>query len=179
MFARRCALFGYKKSFKLRDGFTISMSLRVAHAERSTQSETERGVGARRGPERGDDDTKVTSLHRGVDDGGTSLCVEFVDDRRHLGPAKHRSDDAIPQYRLPAQRYEHLAASFVRALGRRLRRTDGWIFIIQAIAYYGKLAIHPLPLVGLIDLWERAAIGPIPGAVVVTAGPWCSPRSQA
>src|SRR5262249_10724561 len=60
--------------------------------------------------------------------------------------------------------------SFTRAVGRRLRRTYGWIFAIQAIAYYGKLAIHPTPLVTFADLWERAAIGPIPGGAVVAAG---------
>jgi uncharacterized membrane protein len=59
---------------------------------------------------------------------------------------------------------------FARAIGRRLRRTYAWIFVIQAIAYYGKLAIHPVPLVTLADLWERAAIGPIPGTLVVAAG---------
>ena len=37
--------------------------------------------------------------------------------------------------------------TLARAMGRRLRRTYGWIFAIQAIAYYGKLAIHPIPLV--------------------------------
>jgi hypothetical protein len=42
--------------------------------------------------------------------------------------------------------------------------------VIQAIAYYGKLAIHPTPLTSLADLWERAAIGPIPGGLVVFAG---------
>ena len=36
--------------------------------------------------------------------------------------------------------------SYARAIGRRLRRTYAWIFMIQAIAYYGKLAIHPTPL---------------------------------
>src|SRR5262249_24604780 len=46
----------------------------------------------------------------------------------------------------------------------------GWIFAIQAIAYYGKLAIHPGPLTSLSEVWERAAIGPIPGTVVVLAG---------
>ena len=35
---------------------------------------------------------------------------------------------------------------FVREVGRRLRRTYAWIFVIQAVAYYGKLAIHPMPL---------------------------------
>jgi len=53
--------------------------------------------------------------------------------------------------------------SFARAIGRRLRRTYGWIFAIQAIAYYGKLAIHPGPLTTLSEVWERAAIGPSPG----------------
>ena len=60
--------------------------------------------------------------------------------------------------------------SFARAIGRRLRRTYAWIFMIQAIAYYGKLAIHPAPLATVADLWERAAIGPIPGGLVVAAG---------
>src|ERR1043166_630930 len=60
--------------------------------------------------------------------------------------------------------------SFARAIGRRLRRTYGWIFVIQAIAYYGKLAIHPNAITTLDDLWERAAIGPIPGLLVVAAG---------
>ena len=60
--------------------------------------------------------------------------------------------------------------SLARAIGRRLRRTYAWIFVIQAVAYYGKLAIHPTPMATLADLWDRAAIGPIPGAVVVAAG---------
>jgi uncharacterized membrane protein len=60
--------------------------------------------------------------------------------------------------------------SLARAIGRRLRRTYIWIFVIQAIAYYGKLAIHPAPLTTLPEFWERAAIGPIPGDVVVAAG---------
>jgi uncharacterized membrane protein len=59
---------------------------------------------------------------------------------------------------------------FARAIGRRLRRTYGWIFVIQAIAYYGKLAIHPTAITTFAELWDRAAIGPIPGAVVVAAG---------
>jgi uncharacterized membrane protein len=60
--------------------------------------------------------------------------------------------------------------SFARAVGRRLRRTYAWIFIIQAVAYYGKLAIHPAPLATFADLLERAAIGPIPGGLVIAAG---------
>ena len=60
--------------------------------------------------------------------------------------------------------------SYARAIGRRLRRTYGFICAIQAIAYYGKLAIHPSPLTTLAEVWQRAAIGPIPGELVVAAG---------
>jgi uncharacterized membrane protein len=60
--------------------------------------------------------------------------------------------------------------SYMRAIGRRLRRTYAWIFVIQAIAYYGKLAIHPTPMTALSEVWQRAAIGPIPGGWVVAAG---------
>jgi uncharacterized membrane protein len=60
--------------------------------------------------------------------------------------------------------------SYARAIGRRVRRTYSWIFAIQAIAYYGKLAIHPSPLTTLAEVWQRAAIGPIPGELLVAAG---------
>jgi uncharacterized membrane protein len=60
--------------------------------------------------------------------------------------------------------------SLARAAGRRLRRTYAWIFLIQALAYYGKLAIHPTPLHTMSQLWTRAAVGPIPGELVVAAG---------
>jgi len=55
---------------------------------------------------------------------------------------------------LLAQDYVHprYHISFARAIGRRLRRTYAWIFVIQAIAYYGKLAIHPEPLTTLAEL---------------------------
>jgi uncharacterized membrane protein len=64
----------------------------------------------------------------------------------------------------------HYHIDLARAVGRRLRRTYAWIFVIQALAYYGKLAIHPVPLTTLAAVWERAAIGPIPGGLVVVAG---------
>lgn len=64
----------------------------------------------------------------------------------------------------------HFHISFAEAMGRRLRRNYSWILAIQAVAYYGKLAIHPTPIVSLDDLWARAAIGPVPGEIVVLAG---------
>jgi len=74
--------------------------------------------------------------------------------------------------RLLARDYLHprYHVSLARAAGRRLRRTYAWIFLIQAIAYYGKLAIHPTPLKTASELWARAAVGPVPGEVLVTAG---------
>ena len=67
-------------------------------------------------------------------------------------------------------RHPRYHISYMRAIGRRLRRTYAWIFVIQAIAYYGKLAIHPTPMTALSEVWQRAAIGPIPGGWVVAAG---------
>ncbi|MEN9501727.1 MAG: hypothetical protein RI964_1012 [Pseudomonadota bacterium] len=64
----------------------------------------------------------------------------------------------------------HYHISFARAVGRRLRRNYAWVMTVQAIAYYGKLAIHPTPLHYLSELFERAAIGPISGEVVVLCG---------
>lgn len=60
--------------------------------------------------------------------------------------------------------------SFVRAVGRRLRRNYVWILAVQAIAYYGKIAIHPTPAATLAEFVDRAAVGPIPGWMVLTAG---------
>ena len=60
--------------------------------------------------------------------------------------------------------------SYLRAIGRRLRRNYLYILAIQAIAYYGKLAIHPTPAGTLAAFLQRAAVGPLPGWVVVLAG---------
>ncbi len=60
--------------------------------------------------------------------------------------------------------------SLATALGRRLRRNYVWILGIQAVAYYGKIAIHPTPLDNLAQLFERAAVGPLSGEMVVMLG---------
>jgi uncharacterized membrane protein len=60
--------------------------------------------------------------------------------------------------------------SIARAVGRRLRRNYAWILIVQAIAYYLKLIIHPVPMTSLGEFLDRAAIGPISGAVTIGAG---------
>jgi len=67
-------------------------------------------------------------------------------------------------------RRPRLHISYPDALGRRLRKNYAWIFAIQVASYAGKLVIHPTPLASLGELWERAAIGPIPGQLVLLAG---------
>ena len=60
--------------------------------------------------------------------------------------------------------------TYVRAIGRRLRRNYAWILMIQAISYFGKVMIHPTPLQSLDQLWQRTAVGPIPGEIIVFCG---------
>ena len=60
--------------------------------------------------------------------------------------------------------------SYLRAIGRRLRSNYAYILVIQAIAYYGKLAIHPLPAGTWSTFVSRAAVGPLPGLLVVLCG---------
>jgi uncharacterized membrane protein len=40
----------------------------------------------------------------------------------------------------------------------------------MAVAYLGKLAIHPVPAASIGDVVERAAIGPVPGSAVLVFG---------
>lgn len=60
--------------------------------------------------------------------------------------------------------------SMMTAVGRRLRRNYVWILGIQAVAYFGKIIIHPTPLANIEQFFQRAAIGPIPGEAVILAG---------
>jgi uncharacterized membrane protein len=64
--------------------------------------------------------------------------------------------------------YFHIG--YLEALGRRLRRNYAWIFAVQVVSYWSKLSIHPEPLTSLEQLWQRAAVGPVPGQVVLAVG---------
>jgi uncharacterized membrane protein len=71
-----------------------------------------------------------------------------------------------------ASDYEKLRfhISFLEAMGRRLRRNYSFIFGVQAISYVTKICIHPISIGSLKDLWQHAAIGPIPGQAVLVFG---------
>ena len=60
--------------------------------------------------------------------------------------------------------------SLFEAVGFRLRRNYGWIFAIQVISYWSKIAVHPIPLASFDELWERTAVGPVSGQMVLTIG---------
>jgi uncharacterized membrane protein len=55
-------------------------------------------------------------------------------------------------------------------VGRRLRHNYIWILLIQTIAYFGKIIIHPTPVASIDELLQRAAVGPVPGELMVLGG---------
>jgi uncharacterized membrane protein len=71
-----------------------------------------------------------------------------------------------------ARDYENLRfhISFFEAAGRRLRRNYSFMFGVQAVSYITKICVHPTPIRSFQDLYEHAAIGPIPGQTVLAIG---------
>ena len=71
-----------------------------------------------------------------------------------------------------AKDYEHLQFHITiwEAAGRRLRRNYSFLFAVQVISYVAKICVHPTPVTSLDDLWRHAAIGPIPGQIVLVIG---------
>jgi uncharacterized membrane protein len=62
----------------------------------------------------------------------------------------------------------HFSISMWEALGRRYRRNYMFIFGILVAAWIAKLWFFPTPAVSIEVFVERAAVGPIPGAVVIS-----------
>jgi uncharacterized membrane protein len=57
--------------------------------------------------------------------------------------------------------------SMWEAIGLRLRRNYLWIFFITGIAWLAKYWLFPIPATDLRGFISRAAIGPVPGPLVV------------
>ena len=71
------------------------------------------------------------------------------------------SDDYMrPRHRISA----------MRAIGRRLRRNYGWLFLIQGAAYYAIIGMHPSDVTSWSEFLHRAHIGPIPGWIALISG---------
>ncbi len=60
--------------------------------------------------------------------------------------------------------------SMWEAFGRRLRRNYLWIFLILFISWMGKSFLFPEPAASIVEFIQRGAVGPIPGAVIISLG---------
>ena len=96
-------------------------------------------------------------------DGDQLLCANASWKGLHL--RNWVGEGSLEDYREPQY---HI--TFSRAIGRRLRRTYAYVLTIQALAYLGKIIIHPSPVTSFGEFVQRAAIGPIPGEAILAAG---------
>ncbi len=61
--------------------------------------------------------------------------------------------------------------SFMEAFGRRLRRNYSFIFVLLAICWFVKVAIHPTPIADISEIYVRATVFDlVPGIVVIICG---------
>jgi uncharacterized membrane protein len=60
--------------------------------------------------------------------------------------------------------------SYFTAVARRVRNNYLWILLIQTVAYAGKITVHPYPVPSIRTFVDRAAVGPVPGEVVLALG---------
>lgn len=63
--------------------------------------------------------------------------------------------------------YLHFHISFWEAIGRRLRRNYSYIFGVLAVSWVLKIMMHPTPVHTVDEFVARAAVGPLPGTVMV------------
>jgi uncharacterized membrane protein len=64
----------------------------------------------------------------------------------------------------------HFTVGLWEAVGRRLRRNYIWIFVLLALSWVAKIAIHPSPVRNLDEFLDRAAIGKLSGSIVLAIG---------
>ncbi len=60
--------------------------------------------------------------------------------------------------------------TLAEAFGRRYRRNYALLFLVLLLSWVIKVVIHPTPLYDLSEFLDRAAVGPVPGSMVVTFG---------
>jgi len=64
----------------------------------------------------------------------------------------------------------HFTISESEALGRRLRRNYLWLFILLALSWNLKVYLHPQPSRDMDEFIARAAVGIVPGTIVLVVG---------
>jgi uncharacterized membrane protein len=63
--------------------------------------------------------------------------------------------------------WPHFHMPWREAVGRRLRRNYQWIYAILLGSWLVKLSSHPISTTSLSEIVSRAAIGPLPGELVI------------
>lgn len=84
-----------------------------------------------------------------------------------LAPPFHRSSKWAEQL-VENVLHFNFPISMWQAVGLRLRRNYLWIFFITAVAWFAKYWLFPIPATDLRGFISRAAIGPVPGPIVVS-----------
>jgi uncharacterized membrane protein len=84
-----------------------------------------------------------------------------------------------PEGRLPSADWRRLLAKdlqspayhipYREALGWRLRRNYVWIYAVLLLTWLAKLFLHPRPAGSWREVVSHAAIGDVPGSIVMTA----------
>ncbi|MBA3891105.1 MAG: DUF2270 domain-containing protein, partial [Gemmatimonadaceae bacterium] len=89
-------------------------------------------------------------------DGGTAIPLPTADEiQRGLASVAEDLGRTVPHLHI------------TDAIGYRIRRNYGYIFIIVLLAWVLKLELHPAPATSVGELVSRAAVGAIPGPWVV------------
>jgi uncharacterized membrane protein len=98
--------------------------------------------------------------------------------RVHLMETDFFAAMLAPPFRPSSDWADHLVQSLLQpsfpvanweAIARRFIRNYVWLIVLLVTSWVGKLALHPLPASDLRSVIERAAIGRVPGASVVTS----------
>ncbi len=63
-------------------------------------------------------------------------------------------------------RHPEYHISYMRAIGRRLRRNYLWVFFVQGFAFFSKALIHPTQAESMGAFFARMSVGAVPGAFV-------------
>ncbi|MFL6210035.1 MAG: DUF2270 domain-containing protein [Pyrinomonadaceae bacterium] len=80
------------------------------------------------------------------------------------------TDTEWAQHMAEELRTPHFTISEWEAVGRRLRRNYLWIFALLAASWNLKVYLHPTPAHDFDEFLHRAAIGFIPGEIMVALG---------
>ncbi|MBM7843285.1 DUF2270 domain-containing protein [Herpetosiphon giganteus] len=64
----------------------------------------------------------------------------------------------------------HFNISVIEAMSRRLRRNYVWIFALLALSWVTKVGIHPTIARSFAEVYDRAAVGPLPSWFMLLFG---------